>query len=532
MKFRVICALPLAMLFFSCAGLQISAPPGFAAYSFDDWFEAVSPEGMRYRVRVIENKPAQTLDFWSEALSTHLTKEGYLPFGAAERFSAQGDDGLIHEWVLSYGHEDYIYMTALVVTDSVLAVIESAAEQSVYRSHRNAIVSSLEALDLTDAKPGPGPGGVSSSLQGNGMAKSALFFPEAAGAADFASGGAPAAPAAAPSVRSMAAPSPGAGSVQTGQSAPPVEPAGDRKQVYSGACDLVVDDITETKKTISLIAEDAGGYVEAIFENTVVIRVPAARFDSVFEQVLAQGEIKSKRLETYDVTEYFVDTKIRLELSERTKERLYALLEKTQNVKERLKILQEISRLTEEIERIRSALATLEQQIEFSRITANLQLRRAPVAQDKMNIPFGWIARLDPLYPTTESTVGNLTLSLGDDFAVFDDKTRFRAEAAEGTRVRLGTVRNSPEGDGTFWQHALIHHLKPFYAESSAVQAGEFRGALFVSKDRRPFLYFVAVFGSGEDEDLAVFEAFFPDEAAYERRMDSLIDALEQAEVK
>ncbi len=701
MRYFVLCFAVLSVLLFSCAGIQIAPPPGFAAYIFDDRFEAVSPEGMRYRVRFLENSPPQSLDYWSEALSTHLRKEGYRQFGQVESFKAAGKDGLILEWVLPYAHESYIYMTALVVSDSVLAVIESAAEQSVYRRHREAVISSLSGLDLKDVKPAPVEAYAPAMLPDYGVAKTTASFskpqtssgggcfpagtvvftsagpvsiervaegslvwasdpdrgtwelkeavrllshtysgdmitittgggtvratgnhpfwvvrgtglesrPEAAdvpstdrgngvygrwvearslrrgdelrtrngnttvngvtteitdttvynltvtgyhtysvGTAGFLVHNKGAAESSASAGYTTAAPEPTAapGMGKTAASAPrgttgatetsmPVdgqEPGDARKRVYSGACDLVVDDITETKKAISLLAEETGGYVEAIYERTVVIRVPAESFDPVFEKVLAQGDILNKRVETYDVTEYYVDMKVRLELAEKARDRLYVLLEKTEDVKERLKILQEIGRLTEEIENRKSALATLEQQIAFSRITANLNLRSAPVLQDKLNIPFGWIARLEPLYPSTQGAAENISLSLGDDFAVFDDQALFRAEGAEGTRVRLGTVRNVPRGDGVFWQQALIHHLGPFYAESNPVEAGEFYGALFTSKDRNPFLYFVAVLDRGDAEELAAFEAFFPDEAAYERRMDSLTLALKDAEVK
>ncbi|MBT3272133.1 MAG: hypothetical protein HN368_03185 [Spirochaetales bacterium] len=125
-----------------------------------------------------------------------------------------------------------------------------------------------------------------------------------------------------------------------------------------------------------------------------------------------------------------------------------------------------------------------------------------------------------------------MKIALADDFAVFDSGSGFKAEAAEGTRVRLGAVKNQPLGDGAFWQGALLYHLGPFYAESRSFDAGEFHGALFKSKDRQPFSYFVAVLDSGEGDELIVFEAFFPDDETFDKRMSSILKVLEKAEVK
>ncbi|MBT3273651.1 MAG: hypothetical protein HN368_10880, partial [Spirochaetales bacterium] len=151
MKDKVIFPAFLLIILASCT--HLSPPDGFAAYEYGNRFEAVSPEGMRYRVRIVANEPIQTPEFWSEALGTHLRKEGYIPLGEAVEFTAAGNKGFVHEWVLPYGHESFFYMTAVVVTDSVLAVVESAAEHTIYERYRSALLASIKNLDLSDVKP-------------------------------------------------------------------------------------------------------------------------------------------------------------------------------------------------------------------------------------------------------------------------------------------------------------------------------------------------------------------------------------------
>jgi hypothetical protein len=299
--------------------------------------------------------------------------------------------------------------------------------------------------------------------------------------------------------------------------------------VYSGSCELIVEDVNEAKSEVTHIAQSSGGYVELVSGNSIVIRVPAERFGELFAKVLAIGEVERKSIETYDVTEYFRDQQTRLDLATRTRERLYTLLEKTEDVKERLAILREIRRLTEEIERIQISLELLERQVDLSRITVQLTPRLEPSTAERAAIPFGWIARLDPLYPSLDRLRERADVSLPDDFAVFEKERSFRAESVEGTRVRAGCTDNDPTGDAAFWQTALAHHLAKLYASSQLLEMGGFRGVLLESKDTDPFYYLVAV-TVGRRERLVVVEAFFPDAEALGLRLAEVRTAIEEIE--
>ena len=173
------------------------------------------------------------------------------------------------------------------------------------------------------------------------------------------------------------------------------------------------------------------------------------------------GEVANKVIETYDVSDTLRDQETRLRLAERARERLYQLLERSSDVKERLAILREIKRLTEEIEQVRLSLELLKNQIALSRITVELIPRQPEGEPRRAGIPFPWVAALNPLYPSLPRSAGKAVPVLSDDFAVFRKEAGFRAESPEGTRVRLGGTRNTPQGDAAFWQKALIFHLGP-----------------------------------------------------------------------
>ena len=309
----------------------------------------------------------------------------------------------------------------------------------------------------------------------------------------------------------------------------PVMPE-DRKRVYSGFCQLRVESVEKIKNRIFSIAEQSGGYVESSYSDKIIIRVPAERFSEVFSTIIGLGEVIDKTIETYDVTEKFRDLIARLEIAEKTRERLYMLLEETDDVEERFRILKEIKRLTDEIESIKQNLEMIKKQISFSRITVGLIARLAQQPVGKEKIPFDWIKDLDPLYVSLRHLKGKIEFELGDEFAVFERDVAFRAESAEGTRVRVGTTRNEPSGDSSFWQKALSYYLSKYYKETVDFEFGEVKGAIFTSKDVEPFYYLAGVVI--EKDTIYVIEVFFPGRASLDKRLNGIKESLRGFGVK
>ena len=146
MKRTSIAPLFILLLLSAWTNLGVQKPEGFAEVKTRDQYQAVSPEGMLYRVRIMDNYPIQDLDFWSKALKNHLIKEGYNVTVDGERFETAAFPGVLFEWAVPYGHENYLYLTAIVVTDKQIAIAEAAAEHSVYRLYREVLKQSLESI--------------------------------------------------------------------------------------------------------------------------------------------------------------------------------------------------------------------------------------------------------------------------------------------------------------------------------------------------------------------------------------------------
>lgn len=142
--------LPLALisllLTISCSRFSVMSPQGFAELEGKRTYRAISPEGMLYRVRIEKNVPRKDLEFWGEALANHLVKEGYRLNGKAQSFTSGDREGVSYEWVLPYGNQSYLYLTALIVTDKTITLAEAAAAYPVFIRYRQALLDSLAGI--------------------------------------------------------------------------------------------------------------------------------------------------------------------------------------------------------------------------------------------------------------------------------------------------------------------------------------------------------------------------------------------------
>ena len=124
-------------------------PEGFAELKSKKTILAVSPEGMTFRVRTVDNYPSMDLEFWSEASRIHMEKEGYrIRSGEGDTYPLTAGDTVVYEWVVPYGTRSYIYLTALSVSGKRIAVAEAAGEHGLYKLRRESLLDTLENLKV------------------------------------------------------------------------------------------------------------------------------------------------------------------------------------------------------------------------------------------------------------------------------------------------------------------------------------------------------------------------------------------------
>ena len=126
-------------------GATVATPQGFASFTDAELSAAMSPEGVGFRLRTVTNDPPQDLAFWSEAISRHMVDSGYLPY-AQGSFSSPAGDGEALEWMAPVGEDDWVYLTAIVVSGEEIYVAEAAGPTSIYSHHREAVLAALETI--------------------------------------------------------------------------------------------------------------------------------------------------------------------------------------------------------------------------------------------------------------------------------------------------------------------------------------------------------------------------------------------------
>jgi hypothetical protein len=162
--------------------------------------------------------------------------------------------------------------------------------------------------------------------------------------------------------------------------------------LYSADLGLYVFDFAKTLTKAVDLTKAAGGYMQASTNNSVTLRVPAARFEALMGQLDELGDVNYRNITGTDVTEEFLDLTIRLKNAEVLRERLAALFAQANSVEDSLAIERELGRVTGEIEQMKGRLRYLQDRAAFSVVTLRLEPKTSEqVVVDRIPLPFGWL---------------------------------------------------------------------------------------------------------------------------------------------
>jgi hypothetical protein len=313
-------------------------------------------------------------------------------------------------------------------------------------------------------------------------------------------------------------PPPPPGSPATTQTAP--KPAEDRMVHYEGWATLRVAHREETADAVQKVATDVGGYLEGMGDDWVVVRVPVARFDAAFQQVLTLGEVENKRIAAEDVTEAFTDQKLRLETASATRERLVALLAKAKTDEEKLRLIREIKDVTEQIDQLEAAVRLLKNLADFSRISVQLQERPALswAGDEGEPLALTWIRELSPFNRTVYDKP--LKLEVPEGLVKLDEKRSFVTESPDGTRFWATRLDNEPVGTEAFWMEAVASRVAPEFATAERGEHGGWTTLRLVADADPVYVWWVAVRVDGKKLELA--QAYFPTVEQEKRYADAI----------
>ncbi len=164
-----------------------------------------------------------------------------------------------------------------------------------------------------------------------------------------------------------------------------------RRVVYSGTMRLSVFELESTKEKVETLVRDAGGYVQVLETNHMVLRIPVSVFRQTALEIGALGRIDEQSFEAMDVTESYYDLQTRIEVLRRTQTQLLALLDQARTVAEALEVRAALDEVTLKLESALGRQRVLAAQVEFSALTLTLPTRSRIVDTSSTNDPFPWV---------------------------------------------------------------------------------------------------------------------------------------------
>lgn len=297
---------------------------------------------------------------------------------------------------------------------------------------------------------------------------------------------------------------------------------------YNGWMRLRAGRPDELLEQVSSHARSVGGEVESLTTTHVTVRVPVAVFESVFEALLAMGDVMDRSITAEDVTEAFAAADLRLQTARTTRDRLQELLARAKTEEEKLRLLQEIRRLTEEIDLAEAQVRVLANLAAFSRITVEVVPRQAigqATVQEQV-AGMEWISRLSPFRRDVAFAGRKLKLDVPEGFVVLNDRKHFVTESADGAAFWASRTLNEPRGTAAFWVDAVRQRLAPEFASAEISQVGDWQVLRLVDRSDDPYRYVIAIRIVGRWRQ--VVEIHYPHAAQEDRHGASVRACLEE----
>ena len=145
---------------------------------------------------------------------------------------------------------------------------------------------------------------------------------------------------------------------------------------------IEVKDVPGSVETLKSLAAQKGGYISSTniqknyndrLSGSVIIRVPAAEFESMLTGVRALGTVKSVSTQGKDVTEEYVDLQAQKVSYQNQLAQYNEIMKKAVKVEDVITVQQQIDRVQTELNRLEGRLKYLDSRIDLSTITVNLQ---------------------------------------------------------------------------------------------------------------------------------------------------------------
>ncbi len=254
----------------------------------------------------------------------------------------------------------------------------------------------------------------------------------------------------------------------------------DRKVVYTANFVLRVASVQNTAMQVQKIANELGGFIQNATLDSVVFRVEPEKFENAVSLINSLGEVEEKNILSSDVTAEYTDLSLRIEVAQKSQQRLLTLIDRLDKTKDILEAERDIRRLTEEIETLKGKLRVMENQISWSTISVRLRekIHDQSFSYRKQQGPrFMWMNQVgidrvlrpvSPYAPLSGCPLGNpFRLNVDKDSDVPEDfvklmhtRNELIASTSEDYRLRLRKLELRQNADLKFWVMALANELE------------------------------------------------------------------------
>ncbi len=177
-----------------------------------------------------------------------------------------------------------------------------------------------------------------------------------------------------------------------------------RKRILNAYLEMRVQDISAAEKEITRRTLAAGGWIvsSSLYwdELTLVVKIPADKYESFLSNSEVLGEIESKSVSSDDVTEYYFDLENRIKNKKILQNRFREYLEKADSMEDILSVERQLNDVTTEIEQLEGSFRGLNRDIDYSTVTFQLS---PPVTET--------VSKSIPSFYRTFSTLGYKILS-------------------------------------------------------------------------------------------------------------------------
>lgn len=155
----------------------------------------------------------------------------------------------------------------------------------------------------------------------------------------------------------------------------------EKKFIKDGRIYYQVDNLETSLLKTKNILSNYGGFVQSEIENIrqnqkiidLSLKVPNRYFESFIDSLtLIIGNYESRSVNLRDVTDRYIDTKVRIENKKRVEQKYLELLKKGTKIADLLAIEENLGKIREEIESAEKRLLKLSRDIEFSTVNVKL----------------------------------------------------------------------------------------------------------------------------------------------------------------